>query len=93
VSVKVRVHPYLQPFTGNRELVESTGRDVAECLDNLEAQFPGIKEQMGKTQRRKFELFSYIEIYVNGESAYPGELTKPLNDGDEVSLVVMMIGG
>jgi molybdopterin synthase sulfur carrier subunit len=93
MGIKVRVHPYLQPFTGNRELVEATGSDVSECLDNLEAQFPGIKEQMGKTQHRKFGLFSYIEIYVNGHSAYPDELTKPLNDGDEVSLVVMMLGG
>jgi molybdopterin synthase sulfur carrier subunit len=93
VSVKVRVHPYFQPFTGNRELVESTGRNVAECIDNLEAQFPGIKEQLGKTRHRKFELFSYIEVYVNDESAYPDELAKPLNDGDEVSLVVMMLGG
>lgn len=93
MGIKVRVHPYLQPFTGNRELVESTGSDVGECLDNLEAQFPGIKEQLGKTRHRKFELFNYIEIYVNEHSAYPDELTKPLNDGDEVSLVVMMLGG
>jgi molybdopterin converting factor small subunit len=93
MGIKVRVHPYLQPFTGDRELVESTGRNVGECLDNLEAQFPGIKEQLGKTRQRKFELFNYVEIYVNGQSAYPDELTKPLNDGDEVSLVVMMLGG
>lgn len=93
MGIKVRVHPYLQPFTGNRDPVESSGCNVGECLDNLEAQFPGIKEQLGKTRHRKFELFGYVEIYVNGQSAYPDELTKPLNDGDEVSLVVMMIGG
>ena len=93
MSVKVRVHPYLQPSTGNRDPVESTGSDVGECLDNLEAQFPGIREQLGKTRHGKCELFSYIEIYVNGQSAYPDELTKPLTDGDEVSLIIMMLGG
>jgi len=34
-----------------------------------------------------------IEIYVNAESSYPDELTKPVNDGDELQIVIMIVGG
>lgn len=93
MSVKVRVHPYLHPYTNDRDIIEVSGRNVGECLDDLEAQCPGIKEQLGHTRNRDFELYNYIEVYVNGNSAYPDELTRPVNDGDEVTLAVMMVGG
>ena len=50
-------------------------------------------EQLGHTRNRDFELYNYIEVYVNGDSAYPDELTRPVNEGDEVTLAVMMVGG
>ena len=93
MSIKVMIHPYLHQFTGGQDLVESTGHNVSECLDHLEAQFPGIKGQLGEKRGGSFKLFDYIDIYVNGRSAYPEELAKPLQDGDEVAIVVMMIGG
>ena len=32
-------------------------------------------------------------IYINGESAYPGELDKSVKDGDELSMVLIIAGG
>jgi len=43
MSVKVRIAPLLRQYTAGREIVETTGTTIGECLDNLEAQFPGIK--------------------------------------------------
>ncbi|MBW1912190.1 MAG: MoaD/ThiS family protein [Deltaproteobacteria bacterium] len=34
-----------------------------------------------------------IEVYVNGETAYPDELARQVRDGDEIHLLVMLAGG
>ena len=39
------------------------------------------------------QLLSYIDIYVNRESAYPEELNKPVKDGDELHIVIIIGGG
>ena len=93
MAIKIRLHPFLHHFTGGREMVEVEGHNVKECLESLQTQFPGIMESLGKKRGNSFQLFHYVEIYVNGESAYPEELTKLVKDGDEVSIVFMMAGG
>jgi spore maturation protein CgeB len=42
---------------------------------------------------KKDKLFNIIEVYVNQASAYPNELVKPIKDGDDIHLVVMLAGG
>ncbi len=90
MGIKVRIHPFLQQFTGGQDVVESTGRTVGECLDNLEIQFPGIKQRLCDKQGH---LYDYYEIYVNSESSYPEQLAKPVKDGDVLSIVIMIGGG
>jgi molybdopterin converting factor small subunit len=34
-----------------------------------------------------------VEIYVNMESSYPEELAKPVKDGDELYIVIIISGG
>ncbi|PIU55740.1 MAG: ThiS family protein [Chloroflexi bacterium CG07_land_8_20_14_0_80_51_10] len=90
MSVKVRIHPLLQEFTGGQEVAEVSGRNVGECLDHLEIQFPGIKR--GLCDKRG-KVLNYLEIYINSESSYPEELTKSVNDGDELTIVILVGGG
>jgi hypothetical protein len=42
---------------------------------------------------KKDQLLKNVEVYLNRESAYPNELVKPVKDGDEIHLVVMLAGG
>jgi molybdopterin converting factor small subunit len=42
---------------------------------------------------KKDQLLRNVEIYLNHNSAYPNELVKPVKDGDEIHLVVMLAGG
>jgi hypothetical protein len=42
---------------------------------------------------RKDKLLNNVEVYLNHASAYPNELVKPVKDGDEIHLVVMLTGG
>ena len=88
-GVKVRFSPYLQRYTG-QEWAESTGRNVGECLDNLDIQFPGIRQQLLDEEGN---LLDYLDVYVNSESSYPEELAKPVNAGDEITILVLIGGG
>jgi len=90
MGVKVVLPPYLRRFTGGREWVEATGRTIAECLDNLEIQFPGIKQRLCDQRGR---LFSFYDIYVNSHSSYSEELAKAVKDGDELTIVPLIGGG
>jgi molybdopterin converting factor small subunit len=56
----------------------------------LVKQFPGIKKQLFT---KSSNLFENIIISVNGESAYPEQLAKPVKDGDELNIVFMISGG
>ena len=67
-----------------------SGGTVGECLDNIEGMFPGIK---GRLVNREGKLKPYITILLNGENTYPEELSKPVSDGDEISIVFIIDGG
>jgi molybdopterin converting factor small subunit len=44
MSITVRVHPVLTQYTGGLDTVVTEGRTIGECLDNLDAKYPGIKQ-------------------------------------------------
>ena len=90
MSVNVRIHPYLSKFTNGQKIVKATGKTVGECIDALDIKFPGLKEQLLDKQGN---LDSLWEIYINSYSSYPEELTKPVNDGDELIIVALIGGG
>jgi len=90
MSVKVNINPALYQYTNNQGMVEVNGDTVGQCLNHLVKQFPGIEKGLFD---KKGKLLNYIDIYVNGKSAYPEELAKPVNDGDELHIVFTIAGG
>ena len=80
----------MQPFTNNMEVVEVNGSTVGECLNHLFKQFQGMKKQLFS---KHGNLFENIIISVNGESAYPEQLAKPVKDGDELNILLIIGGG
>jgi molybdopterin converting factor small subunit len=42
---------------------------------------------------KKDKLLNVVEVFINHETAYPNELVKPVKDGDEIYLVIMLAGG
>jgi len=88
MGIKVRISSLLSQYSNNQRIAEVNGDTVGECLKHLVEQFPKLKlfDKDGK-------LFAYLGIYVNGESAYPEELDKPVKDGDELSIILMIGGG
>ena len=90
MSIKANIHPVLQHYTNDQDVVEVNGSNVGECLKDLIRQFPGIERGLCNKQGR---LLNYVDIYVNLQSAFPEELTKPVKDGDEIQIVMMIAGG
>jgi len=90
MSVRINLHPNLHSFTNNQAVVEVNGSTVGECLSDLVEQFPQIKPMLFDKQGK---LLNYVDIYVNYESSYPEELAKPVKDGDELHITLIIAGG
>ena len=90
MSIKININPLLFQYTNDQDVVEVNGDTVGQCLDYLVKQFPDIKQVLfGKDGK----LLNYVDIYVNRESAYPEELAKPVQDGDELHIAFTIAGG
>jgi molybdopterin converting factor small subunit len=90
MAVKVHIHTTHRQYTNGLEVVEVKGNNVGDCLNHLVQQFPGMEKALFA---KKDKLHNIVEIYVNHATAYPNELVKPVKDGDEIHLVVMLAGG
>jgi len=71
-------------------VIEIAGNTASECLLSLSKQFPDIGN---KIFNEGGELIDYVNIYVNGQFVDPNELTKPVNDGDELHVFYILGGG
>lgn len=91
MPVKVRVPAPLQKLTNQKSEVEAQGAKVSELIQDLESQFPGIKERICDEQGK---LRRFVNVYVNEEDIrfLQGEDTS-IKDGDTVSIIPAIAGG
>ncbi len=87
MGIKIHIHLTHRQHTNGKEMIEVDGTNVKEALNNFVLLYPGIKDEIFDNKGR---LHHYIEIYLNKESAYPGELEKQLKDGDELQIVTFL---
>jgi molybdopterin converting factor small subunit len=73
-----------------QEIVVVEGEDVGKCLADLVKQYPEIHQNIFDPHGK---LFRHIEIFVNGKTSSPQELTAPVADGDELSILMLLPGG
>jgi hypothetical protein len=38
-------------------------------------------------------LLNYIYFFINGKATYPTDLAMPVNDGDELTIALLLAGG
>jgi molybdopterin synthase sulfur carrier subunit len=90
MAVEVRLTSLLQRLA-NAKSVMSEGATVGELLANLDAAYPGFKEQITGEDG---QLHRFVNIYLNDEDVrYLGGLDTPLQDGDVVSILPALAGG
>jgi len=90
MSIKINIHRSLRHLINGQETVEVKGKTVGQCLHDLVQKFPGIET---KLLNKNGKLFSHVDVFVNLESSYPEELSKPVKEGDELSITLMIGGG
>ena len=90
MSVKVNIHPFLLHLTNQQDSVQAEGNNVGEVLNYLVEKYPGLREWLFEKDGK---INNLVEIYVNMESSYPEELTKPVKEGDELQIIIIITGG
>ncbi len=81
----------LRKLTNDIDVVNSEAATLAEAVDKLETEFPGIKERIVDEQG---EIRRFVNIYVNGEDVrFLDNIKTALKPGDEVSIVPAVAGG
>jgi molybdopterin synthase sulfur carrier subunit len=90
MSAKVNLSPWFSQAVGGREILHAAGSTIGECLDEIDAEYPGVKEMIVNMEGR---VKSHVLLLLNGENTYPEELSKPVQDGDEISMIILADGG
>ena len=90
MAIDVRIPTILRTYTGGEKAVSGEGGTLAELIDNLESNHPGLKERLiDGTELRRF-----VNVYVNDEDVrFTGGLETKLDDGDEVVVLPAVAGG
>ncbi len=90
MAIEVRIPTILRPYTGGERAVDGAGDTVAELIDQLEVDHPGIKERLIEGE----EVRRFVNIYVNDEDIrFTGGLDTPIADGNTVVILPAVAGG
>ena len=91
MPITVRIPTPLQKLTQNQAEIKANGANIRELIEDLEKNFPGIKERI---YDETGEIRRFINIYVNEEDVrFLQQDGTPLKDGDEVSMIPAIAGG
>ncbi len=92
MAITVRIPTPLRKLTNEQDtVVANESGTLAQVIDALEQQFPGLKERICDEQG---ELRRFVNVYVNGEDVrFLSGLETPLEPGAEVSIVPAVAGG
>lgn len=91
MAITVRIPTPLRRLTQNLAEVEAEGKDIQTIIENLDADYPGMKERIcdeGGNIRR------FVNIYLNDEDIrfLDGQETT-VADGAEISIIPAIAGG
>lgn len=91
MSVSVRIPTILRTYTDDSSQVTAEGETLADVLESLEGQFPGIKarvvDENGKLRR-------FVNIYVAEEDVrFSDGLDTTTPDGTQISIIPAVAGG
>ncbi len=94
MAIEVRIPTILRTYTGGDKAVSGSGASLAELIDDLEANHPGIKERLLEPRDGADDLRRFVNVYVNDEDVrFLGGLEAPLSDGDQVVVLPAVAGG
>lgn len=90
MSIELQLSSVFARYAGNQTILTVKGNTIGECLENLFHQFPELRKIF---LDKDGNLLRTYDIYINGGSAYPKEMTKPVKDGDKLHIIPVIYGG
>ncbi|OII63292.1 molybdopterin synthase sulfur carrier subunit [Streptomyces sp. CC53] len=91
MSVNVRTPPILRTYTGGRAEVPAEGGTLAEVIQSLEQNHPGIAARVLDDQG---QLRRFVNVYVNDDDVrFEGGLATATPEGAGVSIIPAVAGG
>lgn len=90
MSVEIELSSIFARYSNNQLNIKVEGNTIGECLNDLVRQFPKLKKML---LNREGNLYNTYDVFINGESARPIEMTKPVKDGDKLNIVFIIQGG
>lgn len=91
MKVKVRIPTPLRKITNGKDEVTAEGGTIAEVIDGLEKEYPGLKERICDESGN---LRRFVNIYLNDEDIrFQDNLLTKVKDGDELSIIPAIAGG
>ena len=90
MTVRVRLSNLLRQATDWHETVEVDARTPEECLRAVEAQFPEVKKWIYDKQGK---MWDRLQLFVNGKAIPRQEINQPMQDGDELHILLNIGGG
>ena len=94
MSVKINIPSYFQYFTNNNAIVEVECGSIIECLGKLVETNPGMKPLLFKNNGElQFQPLNHVMVLKNGIVVQQNEYFDQVNDGDELELSYVILGG
>jgi len=91
MAVSVRIPTILRTYTGGESEVSAEGDTLAAVLDNLDANYSGIK---GRILDEAGALRRFVNVYVgNDDVRFLDDLATATPDGTQISVIPAVAGG
>ncbi|WP_028660520.1 MoaD/ThiS family protein [Nocardioides insulae] len=91
MSSSVRIPTILRTYTGGESEVSASGATLAEIIEDLEANYAGIK---GRILDDNGGLRRFVNVYVGNEDVrFLDNLDTPTPDGTQISVIPAVAGG
>ncbi|MCG8555352.1 MAG: MoaD/ThiS family protein [Proteobacteria bacterium] len=90
MPVVIRIPTPLRSLTRGQDEVHASGQDVRQVIDDLDRQFPGLRDQLCDSNGVR----RFVNVYANEEDIrFLNNLDTPLKEGDYLSIVPAIAGG
>jgi molybdopterin synthase sulfur carrier subunit len=91
MALRVRIPTPLRKITKGQDEVSAEGNNVAEVIDDLEKNYPGLKERICEQDGK---LRRFVNVYLNDEDIrFKNNLETEVKDQDELSIIPAIAGG
>lgn len=91
MAVKVRIPTPLRKITGGSDEVTAEGKNIAEIIDDLEKNYPGLKERICEPDGT---LRRFVNLYLNDEDIrFMKNMDTEISESDELSIIPAIAGG